>query len=417
MGTEMRIGIAAGLVIVAATSVYFIYGSDRSDGDLLLTPDKTADASAASSKSKTADKSDKTATRNARSRTARSNKPATRELRVANSATRNRVTPTPSRAVNRTNANHTNTTADKPSATATNLADATRLKSKPPIVNSPVARNARQPAANAANREPLVLTKSSEAATPASGEATVPPARMPANRKTNPLLPTVESRKAEPGTAITKSTPAPRSTATAERRSDTPNRIAHRTPARRTTMAPMGLPSSSDNRRTPPIIVPDADRREASVTTPHDWPKSHTIEAGDTLSEISMKYYGTSRRVDDIVKANPEINGPRSLHIGRTLVIPEPDAAIGSERESLVRLASTRESAPAERTSTARRTSSPIVVASPRKYTVEKGDTFYSIARKLYGTTARWKELYNANKATVSSPSKLKPGMELKVPS
>ncbi len=36
MGTETRIGIATGLVIVVVASVYFFYGSDRSGDDLLM---------------------------------------------------------------------------------------------------------------------------------------------------------------------------------------------------------------------------------------------------------------------------------------------------------------------------------------------------------------------------------------------
>src|SRR5690606_39136282 len=64
-------------------------------------------------------------------------------------------------------------------------------------------------------------------------------------------------------------------------------------------------------RSTPPRTTPDADRRIARRTQPvvrtasmndssspvapksESWPKRHTIESGDTLSEISMKYYGT----------------------------------------------------------------------------------------------------------------------------
>lgn len=124
-----------------------------------------------------------------------------------------------------------------------------------------------------------------------------------------------------------------------------------------------------------------------------------------------MQYYGTSRRVDAILKANPEIKGPRSLRIGRQLVIPKLEDV---ESSSVVKLTSAGDTS---RSATVRRaTASPVVVAPQRRYTVRKGDTFYSIARELFGSTSRWRELLEANKETVSSPSRLKPGMVLVVP-
>ena len=35
--------------------------------------------------------------------------------------------------------------------------------------------------------------------------------------------------------------------------------------------------------------------------------------------------------------------------------------------------------------------------ASGKSYTVQKGDTLYSISRKMYGTHKRWKEIQDAN--------------------
>ena len=50
------------------------------------------------------------------------------------------------------------------------------------------------------------------------------------------------------------------------------------------------------------------------------------------------------------------------------------------------------------------------------KYTVRDGDTLQSIAKKFYGTTKRWKEIYEANKEIVKSPDKIYPGQIIEVP-
>lgn len=52
----------------------------------------------------------------------------------------------------------------------------------------------------------------------------------------------------------------------------------------------------------------------------------------------------------------------------------------------------------------------------PATHTVARGDTLSSISKKYYGTPARWREIYEANRVTMSSPSALKPGMVLKLP-
>lgn len=52
----------------------------------------------------------------------------------------------------------------------------------------------------------------------------------------------------------------------------------------------------------------------------------------------------------------------------------------------------------------------------PQSYVVQKGDTLSSISRKIYGSSARWKDIYNANRDRMSSPTALKPGQTLKLP-
>ncbi len=52
----------------------------------------------------------------------------------------------------------------------------------------------------------------------------------------------------------------------------------------------------------------------------------------------------------------------------------------------------------------------------PATHTVVAGDTLSSISKKYYGTVARWRDIYNANRVTMSSPSALRIGMVLKLP-
>jgi nucleoid-associated protein YgaU len=50
-------------------------------------------------------------------------------------------------------------------------------------------------------------------------------------------------------------------------------------------------------------------------------------------------------------------------------------------------------------------------------YTVGKNDTLQKISRKFYGTTRKWKDIYEANKDVLRTPDKLYPGQTLKIPS
>ncbi|MFA4991348.1 MAG: LysM peptidoglycan-binding domain-containing protein [Candidatus Omnitrophota bacterium] len=49
-------------------------------------------------------------------------------------------------------------------------------------------------------------------------------------------------------------------------------------------------------------------------------------------------------------------------------------------------------------------------------YVVEKNDTLQKISQKMYGTTKKWKKIYEANKTTLRSPDKIRPGQKLAIP-
>ena len=54
---------------------------------------------------------------------------------------------------------------------------------------------------------------------------------------------------------------------------------------------------------------------------------------------------------------------------------------------------------------------------SYEKYTVQKGDSLQKISMHFYGTTKRWKKIFNVNKDLLKSPDKLRAGQVLDIPS
>lgn len=71
---------------------------------------------------------------------------------------------------------------------------------------------------------------------------------------------------------------------------------------------------------------------------------------------------------------------------------------------------------PAEAASTKKTESAPAASNAPKQYTVQEGDTLSTIAKKFYGASSRWKDIYEANKNVLPSPKALKIGQVLTVP-
>jgi nucleoid-associated protein YgaU len=54
--------------------------------------------------------------------------------------------------------------------------------------------------------------------------------------------------------------------------------------------------------------------------------------------------------------------------------------------------------------------------AAGRTYVVVKGDTLSQIAEREYGDASRWREIYQANRATIKNPNLIYPGQKLRLP-
>ncbi len=53
---------------------------------------------------------------------------------------------------------------------------------------------------------------------------------------------------------------------------------------------------------------------------------------------------------------------------------------------------------------------------SPRRHTVQKGDTLFNLAQRYYGNRSRWRDIYQANRDQMPSENSIRIGMELRIP-
>lgn len=115
------------------------------------------------------------------------------------------------------------------------------------------------------------------------------------------------------------------------------------------------------------------------------------MKPGDSLAGIWKQLTGSERGWEKLQAANPGLD-PTRLKIGQVLKVPAFEAA-----------APTTPAAP--------------VTAGPGEHVVKEGDTLSSIAADKLGAAKRWKEIYDANKATIGpDPAALKLGMKLVIP-
>jgi len=157
--------------------------------------------------------------------------------------------------------------------------------------------------------------------------------------------------------------------------------------------------------QTPPEQIPLVEPRPGAPEEPvrakaerRTTPVTHVVQKGETLSEISQKYYGTATRWRDILRANallvPE---PKLLRPGMRLVIPPRETAVAAATHPAL-AADTTSSKPA------------------RIYTVQKGDSLFRIALKCYGNGARWKDILAANPNIKDPARDVRSGMRIVIP-
>jgi len=171
---------------------------------------------------------------------------------------------------------------------------------------------------------------------------------------------------------------------------------------------PWGMRIVIPRLQAPPRPAPNAAEDRTTVAdsgTPS--PQVYVVKPGDTLGEISMAVYGTSRKWQMISEANGNLD-PRTLRPGLKLVIPQVQAVPAVARSDTRVI----ERALEEVSEFVADTSRPAGV-----YRVKRGETLYAIARRVLGDGSRWKEIYELNRRQMSAPEDLAAGQTILVPS
>ncbi len=108
---------------------------------------------------------------------------------------------------------------------------------------------------------------------------------------------------------------------------------------------------------------------------------SYTVEAGDTLMLVAFKIYGDYRKWREIARMNPSVNGER-LMAGTVLTYDMPMQRFEWNPRGL-------------------------------PYLVKRGDTLGTISNDKYGTTKRWREIYENNQPMIRDPNLIFAGFTL----
>ena len=67
------------------------------------------------------------------------------------------------------------------------------------------------------------------------------------------------------------------------------------------------------------MIIAEEPPAEAAETV------TYKVQKGDTLSAISLRFYGSAGQWKKILDANPALNGnPNKIRVGQSLTIPDP---------------------------------------------------------------------------------------------
>lgn len=120
--------------------------------------------------------------------------------------------------------------------------------------------------------------------------------------------------------------------------------------------------------------------------------RTYRVRPGDTIESIARRELGSVRYVRAILDLNRSVD-PRRMREGTLLVLPEPQSA----------------PRPQDRPS-----GTPARVTGGRTYRFRKGDSLWTVSRRLYGSAKYVRAIMEAN--GIEDPRRIRPGTVLRIP-
>ncbi|MFN8672985.1 MAG: LysM peptidoglycan-binding domain-containing protein [Candidatus Sericytochromatia bacterium] len=140
----------------------------------------------------------------------------------------------------------------------------------------------------------------------------------------------------------------------------------------------------------------------------------HKIKRGESLSDISKKYFGKPDHYMDIFKANKDkLLNPNELVIGMTIKIP-----VSADDFKRITQDNKQDNKIEPPNNTPNKTD---ISATPKttefkEVTVKRGESLSILALEHLGNAERYMEIFNANRDQLKTTDSLKIGMKLKIP-
>jgi nucleoid-associated protein YgaU len=146
------------------------------------------------------------------------------------------------------------------------------------------------------------------------------------------------------------------------------------------------------NKQTEVTQVPTSQEQQ-NATASASLPATHVVQSGETLWSIAESTIGSGYNWIDIAKEN-KLTDPNDISAGEKLTIPNVTKIVPGQEVS----------------------SASVEVKRPAdgKYTVQKGDSLWSISVAIYGTGYRWTEIATLNK--LENPGVIYSGTVLTLP-
>lgn len=174
----------------------------------------------------------------------------------------------------------------------------------------------------------------------------------------------------------------------------------------------VALPPAAVNTNKARVEAPAVPEKEKAVLKPvPPMTTPYTVKAGETLSEIALKF---GKRWQDVVAVNEGLTQKSHLRTGQTVLLPNPVDIAHPKAVHTGKKAAVKKAVPAAKpTETAPAAEAPAAAAAAGEgtYTVKKNDTIATIAAKHHVKRA---DLEKANNLTEKSHLKL--GQKLVIP-